>query len=127
MTVELTDALSDEICERLIEGESLRSICSDKDMPSRATVLRWMGADAAFEAKCARARVLQADTLFEELQSIADEGNPDDVQRAKLRVSVMQWRASKLAPKKYGDRITHQGDDDADPIKTKTNLTVKFE
>ena len=35
-----------------------------------------------------------------QIQSVADTGNPDDVQRAKLRVSALQWRAAKLAPKK---------------------------
>lgn len=124
MTVALTDSLADTICERLMEGESLRSVCADKAMPSRATVLRWMGSDPAFEAKCAHARILQADAIFDEMQSIADDGNPTDVQRAKLRISTMQWRASKLAPKKYGERITHQGDNDADPVSL--SLGVRF-
>jgi hypothetical protein len=108
---EFTQAVADEICERLIEGASLRSICGDENMPHRSTVLRWLEADEAFAAKYARARELQADALFEDMQDVADAGNPDDVQRAKLRVATMQWRASKLAPKKYGERqeVAHTG------------------
>ncbi len=34
------------ICDRLEEGESLRAICSDARMPSRATIFRWI-ADGA--------------------------------------------------------------------------------
>lgn len=106
-----TDALADEICERIMDGESLRSICADEHMPGRTTVHRWMADVAGFSTRCARAREIQADTLFDDMQNVADEGNPEDVQRAKLRVSTMQWRASKLSPKKYGDRqtIEHEG------------------
>lgn len=114
-----TNELAQEICDRLIDGESMRSICKSDDMPNRATVLRWMEADPGFAAKCARARELQADAIFEDLQEIADHGNPEDVQRAKLRVSTMQWRAAKLAPKKYGDKVAmeHTGKDGG-PIQT---------
>lgn len=99
------DKIAETILERLMEGESLRSICASKGMPSRRTVMRWVDEKPDFAAKCARAREEQAHVLFEEIQAVADEGNPEDVQRAKLRVSTMQWRASKLAPKVYGDRL----------------------
>lgn len=86
-------------------GESLRTICADANMPSRTTVIRWQTENAEFGAKCARAREEQAHAIFEEIQEVADKGNPDDVQRAKLRVSTMQWRAAKLLPKVYGDKV----------------------
>ena len=113
-----TDAIADSICDQLIDGKSLRKICEADDMPHRSTVLRWMDDSPEFAAKCARARMLQADALFDDIQDVADNGNADDVQRAKLRVSTMQWRASKLAPKKYGDKVQHVGGDEGDsPIK----------
>lgn len=34
------------------------------------------------------------------------------VQRNRLRVDSRKWLLSKLAPKKYGDRLTVSGDDD---------------
>jgi hypothetical protein len=122
-----SEELADRICERLIEGESLRTICADENMPSRATVLRWLADNPEFEAKCARARAIQADALAEDIQDVADSGNPDDVQRAKLRVSVMQWRAAKLAPKKYGDKVALTGGGEGDaPIKTDNLFRVVF-
>lgn len=120
-----TDEIAEAICARIIDGESLRSICSGEDMPHRLTVLRWMSADEAFATKCARARDLQADTLFEDMQSVADTGNPEDIQRAKLRVSTMQWRAAKLAPKRYGDKVAHVGGDEGDPP-IRSELKVTF-
>lgn len=31
-----------KICERIADGESLRSICEDSKMPSRETVRKWI-------------------------------------------------------------------------------------
>lgn len=117
-----TDEIANVICDQIAEGASMRKICEADDMPFRSTVLRWMAERPDFAAKCAHARLLQADVLFEEMQDVADEGNPEDVQRAKLRVSTMQWRASKLAPKKYGDRTVLAGDPDA-PLETRVDLS----
>lgn len=92
-------------------GEPLTRICRDDKMPHRVTVLRWMDKNQEFAARYARARENQADYLAEEMQDVSDVATPEDVQVARLRVLTMQWRASKLAPKKYGDRIAteHSG------------------
>lgn len=108
MAYDRDEALVSKILDGIIDGKSVRAICEEPGMPSRHTVQRWIAEDAEFAAKCARAREMQADNIFEEMQEVADYGNPDDVQRAKLRVSTMQWRAMKLAPKKYGDTQRHQ-------------------
>jgi hypothetical protein len=51
--------------------------------------------------------------------------NHEVVARARLRVDTRKWAMSKLAPKKYGDRITHGGDPDA-PINHQVGITVTF-
>lgn len=115
---DFTPEIANEICDRLAKGESLRSICEgDKQtsgnyMPSRTSVSRWLsGGEAwneAFRIQYAHARDVQADTLFEEILDIADEACVDGVaaQRNRLRVDARKWAASKLAPKKYGDKLT---------------------
>lgn len=119
------------ICERMIEGDSLRTICRDEKMPSASTVFRWLADDsdagAAFREQYARAREGQADALFESILEIADDGTNDyverlradgerdvvfdseHVQRSRLRVDARKWMAGKLSPKKYGDdlRLRH--------------------
>jgi len=71
-----------------------------------------------------RAREEQADRLFEECLAIADDTTGDvvmvgkggqvervdhgNIQRSRLRVDTRKWMAGKLAPKKYGDRVTHE-------------------
>ena len=126
MAYERTDELVTRILDGIIDGKSVRQICEEPGMPSRHTVQRWIAEDAEFAAKCARAREMQADNIFEEMQDVADNGNPDDVQRAKLRVSTMQWRAAKLAPKKYGDSVRAQVTGaDGGPVQMVTEIVRK--
>jgi len=32
---------------------------------------------------------------------------PENINRSRLRVDARKWAASKLAPRKYGDRVEH--------------------
>jgi hypothetical protein len=114
-----TQEVADLICERLADGESLRAICLADDMPNRATVFRWLGAEATFRDQYARAREEQAETLLDEIVEIADDSRHDTIAtekngeqpntewitRSRLRVDARKWVVSKLAPKKYGDKL----------------------
>lgn len=119
-----TDEVADIICTRIAEGESLRSICKGEDMPALSTVFRWLNMVPTFSDHYARAREEQAETLADELVSIADETETkvlmgDDgtsilvldstaVARNRLRVDTRKWVASKLKPKKYGEKIQQE-------------------
>jgi hypothetical protein len=110
-----SDELADDICDMIANGISLRSICIAPDMPSTRTVLRWLDEKPDFVAKYERARKEQADMFAEELVGIADEA--DDVNKARLRIDTRKWVASKLLPKKYGDKITAEvGGPDGAPL-----------
>ena len=102
-----SDEIADQICKRIASGEGLRAICRDEEMPGRQTVLDWLDSEKfpEFRAKYARAREAQGDYLDEEMQEVANSATPESVHVARLRVLTMQWRASKLAPKKYGDKV----------------------
>jgi hypothetical protein len=112
-----------EICRRLADGESLRKICSSEGMPSKWTVLEWLAKDEEFAAQYARARELQAELYLDEIIAISDDSaldteidpetgaertNHEVVARAKLRVDTRKWAMSKMAPKKYGDKIQNE-------------------
>lgn len=57
----------------------------------------------------ARARELQAETFADQVVTIADEC--EDANHARVRVDARKWAASKILPKKYGERQTveHEG------------------
>jgi hypothetical protein len=122
-----SEATASLICERIADGESLRAICRDEAMPAKSTVFKWLSEERAFSDQYARAREAQADTMADEILEIADETAFDSIEseggglkpdsewiaRSRLRVDARKWLASKMAPKKYGDKITHAGDPDA--------------
>jgi len=100
-----------EIQERLVAeiqtGRSLRQVCGDDGMPDIRTVTRWLVADADFAHKYARARMAQADVLFDRMEAVEEavSAGQMDSHAARVVLDSMRWRASKLAPKVYGDRL----------------------
>jgi hypothetical protein len=122
-----------QICARMGEGESLRSICRADDMPALSTVFRWLAVDPEFREQYARAMDARATHLAEEIIEISDDSSGDAVTdpetgdvridaefvaRSRLRVDARKWLAARMSPRKYGDKITqeHVGGDGG-PIK----------
>jgi len=125
-----TPELGNEICARLADGESLRGILQGDEMPNKSTVMRWLFSDKEelkdFCDQYARAREMQAELMADEMMDIADDGTNDwmtrrnkdgseyevvdneAIQRSKLRIDARKWVASKLLPKKYGERTRHE-------------------
>lgn len=110
------------ICERIANGESLRQILETDGMPASSTVFKWLSDDASFSEQYARAREAQADAVFDDILSIADDGrndwmqrnygeetrwveNGEAIRRSQLRIDARKWMAGKLKPKKYGERL----------------------
>ncbi len=71
--------------------------------------MKWLAQQPAFVEQYARAREQQTETWANEINDIADAATPEDFQVAKLRVDTRKWLLSKLAPKKYGDRLDVTG------------------
>lgn len=121
-----TAELAAEICGRIASGESLREICAGEDKPDKSTVFRWIAARDDFRDQYARARESQIEHWADEIVEIADDGtndwieraNPDGssydvvhtehINRSRLRVDTRKWLMSKLAAKKYGDKVTQE-------------------
>jgi hypothetical protein len=104
------------ICEQIATtNKSLKTICKDAKMPHVATVFRWLGEEdkKEFRDNYARAQECRADLLAEDIIEIADDNKKDEkafvginhIHRAKLRIDTRKLIASKLKPKKYGDKI----------------------
>lgn len=105
------------ICEQISIGKSLRAICDAADMPNRGTVQEWMKDDESLAKQHALARQLQADFYADEIIEIADNSTAPP-ERARLQIDARKWLASKLKPKRYGDKIAHVGGDENDnPIR----------
>jgi len=116
-----TEELADLICEAVASGGALYRMCAERDdLPAERTIYQWLEKHPSFAQKYARARERQADRNADEIVDIAD--TEDDPQRARVRMDARKWRASKLAPKKYGDKVQQEiSGPDGGPIETKTD------
>jgi hypothetical protein len=114
-----------KICSRIAEGESVRTIVHDDDMPASSTISRWLLDEDKkdFWEQYEKARNIQAENMFEELLEIADDGTNDWMEkenrdgssyyvingeamgRSRLRVDVRKWYLSKVLPKKFSDKL----------------------
>jgi len=115
--------LAAAICDRLADGESLRSICRDPAMPDRSVVTGWiLNNHEGFTAQYTRAKDIGIEQIADETFDIADDGtndwierenqrtgqtyialNEEAVARSRIRIDQRKWYLSKIAPKKYGD------------------------
>jgi len=129
------------LCIRLSLGESLQGICKDDDMPSQATVYTWLREHPEFLEMYTRAREEQAETHADEIVRIADETPKTEpiydkdgnelgirldsayIQWQRQRIDARKWNAAKQRPRKYGERITHSGDDTS-PVVVENNMNV---
>lgn len=116
-----TEELAEKICAIIATShKSLRKICEGEGMPSVQTILNWLNTNEAFLAQYTRAKEEQADLLVDEMIEIADDGsqdldgfndygkpmeNKEFVNRSKLKVETRKWIASKLKPKRYGEKL----------------------
>ena len=120
-----TQELADKICEQIAtSSKSMKRICEELDV-SIATVLNWLTPNneryrEEFEKQYTRAKEMQCEYLAEEILEIADDSSQDlkgvdeygnriedkeFVNRSKVKIDARKWIASKLKPKKYGDKV----------------------
>ncbi|MCD7896657.1 MAG: hypothetical protein LUG50_08300 [Planctomycetaceae bacterium] len=117
-----SDAVVDRICTRLVEGESLRRICSDPDMPSLTTIWNWYRREDIkedFLKQFLRARAFQSLVMDGDMQDIADDSSRDitegedgeevvdreHIQRSKLRVDTLWRRMKCMNPEMFAEKL----------------------
>jgi hypothetical protein len=100
--VAYTPRLAEIICQRLADGESLRKICLDADMPNRSTVFDWLDKIDGFQAAYDKAHERQGHLMAGlALEAALEPGDPTD---RRLRWDALRWHAGKLAPKQWSDK-----------------------
>ena len=103
--IQWTEQLEDRIAG-LLESKSLRTVCEQNpDLPDRITINRRLAASSAFASKCARARAEHAQSLLEDVQTeVLKAKTKEDAYVANVKAAHVQWYASKLIAKVYGDK-----------------------
>lgn len=121
-SIEWTDELIERICDEIASGNGIRQVCAEDWCPSEPSIYRRMATDPEFAERIGKARAAQQEREIEECVHMADEATTEDWQVVKLRIWARQWRASKLAPKKYGDKLQLGGADDMPAIKSSVTV-----
>jgi hypothetical protein len=106
--IEWTTAITDRICELIESGKSINSFAGKKGVPSAPSIYRHMARDAEFAGMIAIARQAQQEHEMEKCIELADSATPEDWQVKRLQIWARQWRASRMIPKKWGDKITQE-------------------
>lgn len=107
-----TAELAAKFCEAVAAGQkSIRSICKQTGMPSKATVFRWLAERPEFQKMYEIAKDEAIDTIVEETVEIADncKNDADSIRKARLRIDARVEAAQLLRPKKYGRQVQLTG------------------
>ena len=113
-----------DICALVLSGMrgglSAFKACEAAGVP-HSTFMEWIRDDAELANNYARAREDLIERIANEVIELSDadvglqpDGKKDwaAVQKHKLQVDTRKWLLSKLAPKKYGDKLELTGDPD---------------
>ncbi|MFZ1097586.1 MAG: terminase small subunit protein [Xanthobacteraceae bacterium] len=129
---EYTEEIGDTICERIADGERLRTICTDAGMPDEATVLGWISSHGKFRDEYEIAREFPVQALLDETIEIIDDTSGYLVERVQangrvvviwdrkqlprcvLRCEVRTWVVDQLPPLKLEERLERMAQQDRD-------------
>lgn len=108
------DTIWPMILEQIANGQSLSAILRQPDMPSYGWAKLQLRQNKELRALYDEAVQDRADVLAEQIEAIADEECPPDLDgpsktawtaRQRLRFDARRWASSKLAPRRYGDKL----------------------
>ena len=96
----------EQICNRLMDGESLTQICDNTDnLPSKRTIYRHVQSDEKAWEMYSKARAIQGEDLEDRIMDIINEPLPSDpkiamatVQYKRLKVDALDKRKRQLQP-----------------------------
>lgn len=103
----MTEKTRETVCRRLAEGESLRSICADEELPAVSTVLLAVVQDRdGFSEQYMQARQAggfsHADRVIDTVDKVAT--GEIDPQSARAMLDGLKWAAERMASKHHSSR-----------------------
>jgi len=101
---EYSEQEAEVILERLALGDTLSSICRDLGRKP-TTIYRWEEANPDFREKYAHARERGMDSRADEIIDLSNRADEKNYNAIRLMIDARKWTMSKIAPKKYGERI----------------------
>ena len=99
------------------DGKSARKALKAAKIPSRS-FYDAVDADADLAQQYARARTAMCDAIADEAIDKVDGCalNAESIAKARVQLDARKWFLSKLAPKRYGDKLGLVGGDGSGPV-----------
>ena len=93
------------VCERLANGVTMTAIAEEIGV-TVGKLSQWIASGEEHSARAREARIHAARIWDEKALSVIEQAlDPFELQRAKELAHHYRWRASKTAPKEYGDKV----------------------
>lgn len=117
----------ESVCHLIVSGATMTELAAKAGV-SLGTLIVWIEADPERSARAREARV-QSARLWDEKATKAIEDAPDkfNLDKAKELAHHYRWRASKIAPKEYGDSTTLRGDKESPLVPSQVHLSGRVE
>lgn len=95
----------DALVEGILHPKSMRQIAEEIDV-SQGSLVAWIGATPERSARAREARS-QTAMMWDEkaTHAIAEALDPFELSKAKELAHHYRWRAAKIAPREYGDKV----------------------
>jgi hypothetical protein len=112
------EAISKDVLNAMRAGMSCFKACEAAGVPN-STFMRWLDKDAKLAESYAHAREDLIERIASEVLELSDQDVPSTgdgkkdwqaIQKHRLQVDSRKWILSKLAPKKYGEKLEVSGD-----------------
>ena len=101
--LQLTDQVSENICQKLMQGKPLTQICREKELPSISVVYKWISQHQEFANKIVQARKIGCQTYLDEMITELENADNKNIMVVREKLHHYRWLASKLLPI-YGDK-----------------------
>jgi hypothetical protein len=112
------DGISQAVLQGMRSGLSCFKACEAAGVPN-STFMRWLETDVKLAESYAHAREDLIERIANEVLELSDQEVPltgdgkkdwQAIQKHRLQVDSRKWILSKLAPKKYGEKLEVSGD-----------------
>jgi transposase-like protein len=103
-----TEEIWTRMLARITAGETVVKVCRDEGIDF-TTFWYWLRTRPELAQEYDRAKAAQLemmmDSIIQHAEDLPDLPDPAQVAAKRLSVDTRRWVASKLLPKKYGDRV----------------------
>jgi exopolyphosphatase/pppGpp-phosphohydrolase len=113
------------ICEAILQPKPQRVIAEDLGVSS-GSLVAWIAADPERSARVREARAQTALMWDDKATHVIEEAKDQfELAKAKELAHHYRWRASKIAPREYGDKVdVNHGGQDGNPVNM--NWSIDF-